>query len=96
MLDEMIAACRAAGTEARGANLREIADDVLAHPATQESFVCEGAIFDLAGGDHLVGSSVTYADLSLVASRGATNNSYKGEVRLGAAYITREKDRYRD
>lgn len=49
MLDEMMTACQAAGMEARGATLREVTDDVLAHPATQEPFVCEGAIFDLAG-----------------------------------------------
>jgi hypothetical protein len=48
MLNEVMAACQAAGMEARGATLREVADDVLAHPPVQESFVCEGAIFDLA------------------------------------------------
>jgi Polysaccharide deacetylase len=48
MLDEMMRACRAAGIEARGATLREVVDDVLAHPATVDPFVCEGAIFDLA------------------------------------------------
>jgi Polysaccharide deacetylase len=49
MLDEMMTACEAAGIEAKGATLREVSDDVLAHPAVQEPFVCEGAIFDLAG-----------------------------------------------
>jgi hypothetical protein len=49
MLDEMVTACEAAGIEAKGATLREVADDVLAHPAALEPFVCEGAIFDLAG-----------------------------------------------
>ena len=49
MLSEMMTACQAAGLEARGATLREVADDVLAHAAAPEPFVCEGAIFDLAG-----------------------------------------------
>ncbi len=49
MLEEMMTACKAAGIEAKGATLREVADDVLACPAVQDPFVCEGAIFDLAG-----------------------------------------------
>lgn len=49
MLDEMMTACRAAGMEAKGATLRDVVDDVLAKPAAEDSFACEGAIFDLAG-----------------------------------------------
>ena len=49
MLDEMMTACQAAGIQAKGATLREVADEVLANPAAEEPFVCEGAIFDLAG-----------------------------------------------
>jgi peptidoglycan/xylan/chitin deacetylase (PgdA/CDA1 family) len=48
MLDEMMAACHAAGMSAKGATLREVTEDILARPAVQEPFVCEGAIFDLA------------------------------------------------
>jgi hypothetical protein len=47
MLDEMMTACRTAGIEAKGVTLREVADDILACPAVQEPFVCDGAIFDL-------------------------------------------------
>ena len=49
MLDAMMAACQAAAIRANGATLRDVADDVLAQPAAEEPFVCEGAIFDLAG-----------------------------------------------
>ena len=48
MLDEMMAACAAAGLRTIGATLKEVVDDVLARPPVQEAFVCEGAIFDLA------------------------------------------------
>lgn len=48
MLDEMMAACEAAGVTAKGATLRDVGDDVLARPPANEPFVCEGAIFDLA------------------------------------------------
>lgn len=47
MLDEMMAACDAAGLSVVGATLKEVADAVLASPPVQEPFVCEGAIFDL-------------------------------------------------
>jgi hypothetical protein len=47
MLDEMMAACETAGIRPVGATLKEVADEVLARPAVQEPFVCEGAIFDL-------------------------------------------------
>ena len=50
MLDEMMAACHAAGVKAVGVTLREVADEVLALPPVQQPFVCEGAIFDLAAG----------------------------------------------
>lgn len=49
MLDEMMTACQAAGMKAKGTTLREVVDDVLAHPAVEDPFVCEGAIFDRAG-----------------------------------------------
>lgn len=48
MLDEMMAACDAAGVKAAGATLKGVADAVLALPPVREPFVCEGAIFDLA------------------------------------------------
>jgi hypothetical protein len=48
MLDEMLAACKAAKLRVSGATLKDVADQVLAHPPVRESFVCEGAIFDLA------------------------------------------------
>lgn len=48
MLDEMHAACQAAGVRVVGATLKDVADKVLALPPVQEPFVCEGAIFDLA------------------------------------------------
>ena len=50
MLDEMMAACETAGVRTVGATLKEVVDEVLALPAVQEPFVCEGAIFDLAAG----------------------------------------------
>jgi hypothetical protein len=49
MLHAMMTACQDAGIEARGANFRDVAGDVLAHPAAEDPFVCEGAIFDLKG-----------------------------------------------
>jgi hypothetical protein len=48
MLDEMMAACDAAGVKVAGATLKGVADAVLASPPVREPFVCEGAIFDLA------------------------------------------------
>jgi hypothetical protein len=48
MLEEMHAACEAAGVQVHGATLKGVADKVLAMPPVQEAFVCEGAIFDLA------------------------------------------------
>jgi Polysaccharide deacetylase len=48
MLDEMLAACRAADLRVAGATLRDIADAVLASPPVQVPFACEGAIFDLS------------------------------------------------
>ena len=48
MLDEMMSACHRAGLRVVPATLREVADEVLARPAVQEPFICEGAIFDLA------------------------------------------------
>lgn len=48
MLDEMMAACDAAGVKGVGATLQNVADEVLASPPRQVPFVCEGAIFDLA------------------------------------------------
>jgi hypothetical protein len=50
MLEEMMAACHAAGLRAVGTTLREVVDAVLAHPPVREPFVCEGAIFDRAAG----------------------------------------------
>jgi hypothetical protein len=50
MLDEMLNACRAVGLREVGATLKDVADQVLAIPAAREPFICEGAIFDLAGG----------------------------------------------
>jgi Polysaccharide deacetylase len=50
MLDEMMAACHKAGLRMTGATLKDVADEVLARPAVQEPFVCEGAIFDLSAG----------------------------------------------
>ena len=47
MLDEMHAACSAAGLRAVGATLKDVVDRVLAQPLVREPFVCEGAIFDL-------------------------------------------------
>jgi len=47
MLDEMMAACQAAGVKGRGDTLKEVADEVLARPVELEPFACEGAIFDL-------------------------------------------------
>jgi hypothetical protein len=48
MLDEMMTACHAAGVKAIGSTLKDVTDDVLAHPVASEPFVCEGAIFDLS------------------------------------------------
>jgi hypothetical protein len=48
MLDEMLAACHAAGLRTVGSTLEDVADEVLALPPVREAFVCEGAIFDLA------------------------------------------------
>ena len=50
MLDEMMSACHRAGLRVVPATLKEVADEVLAKPAVQEPFVCEGAIFDLTAG----------------------------------------------
>jgi hypothetical protein len=50
MLDEMMSACPRAGLRVVPATLKEVADEVLAKPAVQEPFVCEGAIFDLTAG----------------------------------------------
>jgi hypothetical protein len=50
MLDEMLAACQAAGLRVVAATLKDVADKVLALPPVREAFVCEGAIFDLAAG----------------------------------------------
>jgi hypothetical protein len=47
MLDEMMSACHKASLRVVPATLKEVADEVLAGPAVQEPFVCEGAIFDL-------------------------------------------------
>lgn len=47
MLDELMSACKAAGIAAEGTTLQHVVDEVLASPPAQESFVCEGAIFDL-------------------------------------------------
>lgn len=47
MLDEMLAACQAAGIRVAGATLKDVVDDVLRRPPVQEPFVCEGAIFDV-------------------------------------------------
>jgi hypothetical protein len=57
MLEEMLAACRAAGLREVGATLREVANEVLALPATHEPFICEGAIFDLAASRAEIGTS---------------------------------------
>lgn len=46
MLDELHAACEAAGIKPIGATLADITDDVLASPVVQEEFICEGAVFD--------------------------------------------------
>jgi hypothetical protein len=48
MLDEMLAACQAAGLRVVGTTLKDVAEQVLATPPVTEQFVCEGAIFDLA------------------------------------------------
>jgi hypothetical protein len=50
MLDEMLTACRGVGMRVVGATLKDVADELLALPAAREPFICEGAIFDLAGG----------------------------------------------
>jgi len=47
MLDEMMSACDKAGIKTEGATLHNVTDEILALPPKQESFVCEGAIFDL-------------------------------------------------
>ena len=57
MLDEMMAACHKAGLRVTGATLKEVADEVLARPACQEPFVCEGAIFDLSAGRAEIGAT---------------------------------------
>jgi hypothetical protein len=56
MLDEMFAACQAAGVRVAGATLKDVADEVLARPPVQEPFVCEGAIFDLQAGRAEIGT----------------------------------------
>jgi hypothetical protein len=48
MLDEMMAACESGGVKAKGATLKDVADDVLSRPPVNDPFICEGAIFDLA------------------------------------------------
>lgn len=50
MLDEMVSACSAAGRDAVGATLKDVADAVFASPVVREPFVCEGAVFDLDAG----------------------------------------------
>ncbi len=50
MLDEMMSACESAGLRVVGATLKDVVDEVLALPAVEEPFVCEGAIFDLQAG----------------------------------------------
>ena len=50
MLDEMMSACDKGGLRVIGATLKEVSDEVLARPAVQEPFVCEGAIFDRSAG----------------------------------------------
>lgn len=49
MLDELTAACAAAKVRPVGATLAQVADAVLAQPPAPEPFVCEGAIFEVAG-----------------------------------------------
>ena len=56
MLDEMLAACHAAGLRVVGTTLKDVADAVLAQPPVLEPFVCEGAIFDLAAGRAEIGT----------------------------------------
>ena len=50
MLDEMMSACHQAGLRVTPATLKDVVDEVLARPAVQEPFVCEGAIFDRSAG----------------------------------------------
>lgn len=57
MLDEMMAACDAAGLKVVGATLKDVADDVLAVPPVQQPFICEGAIFDLSAERAELGTS---------------------------------------
>ena len=57
MLDEMMAACEAAGVKPVGSTLKDVADAVLALPPVQEPFVCEGAIFDLEADRAKIGTS---------------------------------------
>lgn len=57
MLDEMMAACDAAGVKSVGSTLKDVADAVLALPPVQEPFVCEGAIFDLEADRAEIGTS---------------------------------------
>ena len=46
---ELGAACAAAGVQAVGATLADVADAVLAMPAVKEPFVSEGTVFEIAG-----------------------------------------------
>ena len=46
---ELGAACAAAGMQAVGATLADVADAVLAMPAVTEPFVSEGTVFEIAG-----------------------------------------------
>src|SRR6516165_1276072 len=57
MLDEMMSACHRAGLRVVPATLKEVADEVLARPAVQEPFVCEGAIFELSAGRAEIGTT---------------------------------------
>ena len=49
MLDALTAACAAANVRPVGATLAEVVDAVLETKAVPEPFVCEGAIFEIAG-----------------------------------------------
>ncbi len=47
VLEELAAACAAAGVRAVGATLADVADAVLAAPPVKEAFVSEGAVFEM-------------------------------------------------